>query len=104
MFESKSSNETRVNDVPFSFCQRSYPLNPSATVSFSLTEAQEVTLRIYDSFGRVIHTLCEDEMLNAGFHEMHLYGDIVPMGGCYARLHTKNGVQQRTLVRIADGY
>ncbi len=85
-------------EIPFSFSRRSYPLNPCATVTFTLEETQEITLKIYDSYGRVIHTLYEEVPMKPGYHELQLYGDVFPTGACYARLHTKYGVQQRTLI------
>ena len=97
--------ESTVRDIPFSFSQKSYPLNPSARVAFTLAETQEVTLRVYDSYGRLVHTLCDNTSMEAGNHEMHLYGDLVPSGGCYVRLITPSGVRQRTLVCVAgEGY
>lgn len=91
-----------IMEIPFSFSQYAYPLNPSATVSFTLEEQQEVSLRIYNTFGQVVHTLYENVQMKAGYHELRLYGETFPSGGCYARLHTKNGVQQRTLVLSTD--
>ena len=85
-------------EVPFAFAQYSYPLNPSATLTFTLTEQQEVSLKIYNNFGQVIHTLYEHQEMKAGYHELQLYGETFPAGGCYARLQTKFGVQQRPLV------
>ena len=85
-------------EIPFSFSQYSYPLNPSATLTFYLEEAQEVTLKIYNYYGQVIHTLYDRRMMKAGYHELKLYVETFPSGGCYARLQTRNGVQQRTLV------
>ena len=85
-------------DIPFTFSQYSYPLNPSATLTFTLEEAQEVTLKIYNTYGQVIHTIYERKMMKPGYHELKLYGETFPSGGCYARLQTKHGVQQRTLV------
>ncbi len=84
--------------IPFTFYQRSWPLNPSATLTFTLDDTQEITLKVYDSFGRLIHTLYEQAVMKAGYHELQLYGDAFPVGGCYARLATRNGVQQRTLI------
>jgi len=89
-------------EIPFSFLQRSYPLNPSATVTFILDEQQEVSLKIYDSYGRVLHTLYENAQMKPGYHELQLYGEAFPAGGCYARLHTRHGVQQRALVLDAS--
>ncbi|HOJ05592.1 MAG TPA: hypothetical protein PK916_16455 [Bacteroidota bacterium] len=85
-------------EIPFTFAQRSYPLNPSATLTFTLEEQQEISLTIYDSYGRVIHTLYDQAIMKPGYHELQLFGDAFPAGGCYARLQTKHGIQQRTLV------
>jgi hypothetical protein len=41
-------------------------------------------------------------MMKPGYHELKLYGETFPAGGCYARLHTKHGVQQRSLVMNSD--
>ncbi len=84
--------------VPFTFYQRTWPLNPSATLTFTLDDTQEVSLKMYDSYGRLIHTIHDRVVLKSGYHELHLYGDVVPVDGCYARLTTRHGVQQRTLV------
>jgi hypothetical protein len=89
-------------DIPFSFSQYSYPLNPSATLTFTLEEAQEISLKIYNTYGQVIHTIYERKMMKSGYHELKLYGETFPSGGCYARLHTKHGVQQRNLVMSTD--
>ncbi len=91
------SSETTM-EIPFSFSQYSYPLNPSATLTFTLDEAQEVSLKIYNNYGQVIHTIYDQKMMKPGYHELKLYGETFPSGGCYARLQTKHGVQQRTLV------
>jgi hypothetical protein len=85
-------------EIPFSFSQYSYPLNPSATVRFTLSEPQEVSLKIYNNYGQVIHTLYDRKLMKSGYHELKLYGETFPSGGCYARLQTQNGVLQRTLV------
>ena len=85
-------------ELPFSFSQYAYPLNPSATLSFTLEDAQEVSLRIYNTYGQVMHTLYDRALMKPGYHELRLYGETFPSGGCYARLQTRHGVQQRTLV------
>ncbi len=94
----KSRNGSTGREVPFTFSQQNYPLNPSATLTFTIEEAQEITIVVYDSNGCVIHTLYNREVIRAGFHELKLYGDTFPAGGCYARLETRHGVQQRTLI------
>jgi hypothetical protein len=94
-------SDQRSNDgmeIQFTFSQHAYPLNPSASLTFSLEESQEVSLKIYNTFGQVVHTLFDRKLMKSGYHELRLYGETFPPGGCYARLHTKHGVQQRTLV------
>ncbi len=91
-----------IAEIPFTFSQFAYPLNPSATLSFTLDEPQEISLRIYNTFGQVVHTLYDRVMMKAGYHELKLFGETFPSGGCYARLHTKEGVLQRTLVLSTD--
>lgn len=85
-------------ETPFSFSQHAYPLNPSATLTFTLERPQEVTLRIYNTYGQVVHTLYERQLMKPGYHELRLYGETFPSGGCYARLQTERGVLQRTLM------
>jgi hypothetical protein len=51
--------------------------NPSAratSVAFDLTEAQEVTARIFDAAGRLVRTLAEGVPLPAGQHRLHWGG------------------------------
>ncbi len=89
-------------NIPFTFSQYAYPLNPSATISFMLDEEQDVSLKIYNTYGQIVHTLYDDVRMQPGYHELRLYGETFPSGGCYARLHTDKGVQQRTLVLSTD--
>ena len=88
-------------EIPFAFYQQPYPLDSSATVSFTLDEEQEVSLKIYNNQGQVIQVLYDHTVVTAGFHELKLYGAAFPEGASYARLHTRNGVQQRPLVMNA---
>ncbi len=89
-------------EIPFTFAQRSYPLNPSAIITFTLEEQQEISLTIYDSYGRVIHTLYDQAIMKSGYHQLQIFGDAFPVEGCYARLLTKHGIQQRTLVAVGN--
>ncbi len=42
------------------------PFNPSTTISFRLTEAGPVSLRIYDASGRLQRTLHEEAAMESG--------------------------------------
>jgi hypothetical protein len=102
MFDHQILRKPRIGagrrEIPFSFSQQNYPLNPSATISFTIDEQQEITLIIYDSYGRIFQTLYDRTVIKAGYHELKLYGDAFPTGGGYARLESRFGVQQRTLI------
>ena len=49
------------------------PFNPAATIRFELTEAADVSVKIYDVNGRLAATLIE-ETLNSGLHEVEFDG------------------------------
>jgi hypothetical protein len=82
---------------PLTFSQQTYPLNPSALLDFSLEDEEEITLRIYNTYGQIVHVLFDGTVLKAGHHQLRLYGEAFPPGGCYARLQTRQGVFQQTL-------
>ena len=44
------------------------PFNPATTIRFGLPEGQRVTLRVYNTLGRVVATLYDDASLSAGYH------------------------------------
>jgi hypothetical protein len=46
------------------------PFNPATTIKFSIPEASEVTLKVYDVLGREVRTLV-NELRNAGSHEVN---------------------------------
>ncbi len=86
-------------EPPFTFTQRVYPLQPTATIAFTLEDTQLITLRIYDNYGRILRTLYEGALMQAGHHILHVYDRELPSEGCYARLHTPYGVFHRELLR-----
>lgn len=42
------------------------PFNPSTNISFSLPQAQQATIRVYDLMGRLVSTLAQDQRFSAG--------------------------------------
>ena len=45
------------------------PFNPSTTISFALTAAGPVRLRVFDVSGRLVKTLVDEAALSTGDHE-----------------------------------
>lgn len=61
----------RMQQAPESLTLSNYPnpFNPSTTLSFTLPETDEVTLRVFDVRGQWITTLLKDAKLSAGEHQ-----------------------------------
>ena len=81
--------------VPDKVRLTSYP-NPTrgqATIEYTLPEAQEVTLEVYDVLGRRVATL-ENGRRQAGRHTLRLDGGSLPSGVYFGRL--KAGEQTRS--------
>ncbi|MBL0176058.1 MAG: T9SS type A sorting domain-containing protein [Ignavibacteria bacterium] len=77
-----------------------YP-NPFARVtvlSFTLMEAQPVTLHVIDGAGRTVHRLHDDALLSAGSHSMRFDGSGLPAGVYHVVLRTSRGSETRTLL------
>ena len=89
-------------NIEFTFSQYPFPLNPNATLTFTLDAAQEISLRIYNNSGQVLHTLYDQKDLKAGHHQLQLYGRNFPDDGVYARLQTDRGVLQKQLVTLTE--
>ena len=81
--------------IPFSFSQYTYPLDQGITLSFTLDEEQEISLKIFNNMGQVISTLYDNTTLRAGHHELQLYGEAFPEDASYARLETRTGEPDR---------
>jgi len=75
------------------------PFNPSTTIRFGLPQADNVNLRIYDASSRVIRTLIDNRVYEAGQHEIHWdgrsnQGRVVAAGIYFCQL--QSGTNQAT--------
>ncbi len=50
------------------------PFNPETQIVFALTDAETITIRIFDSTGRVVRDLIDTERYPAGSHSVHWQG------------------------------
>jgi hypothetical protein len=55
------------------------PFNPSTNIKFSLPEANQVTLKVYDMIGQEVATLV-DQFMNAGTFEITFDASNLPTG------------------------
>lgn len=75
------------------------PFNPSTTISFDIPTAGFTTLDIYDSYGRLISRLFEDQLL-AGHHLMDWNAENLPSGVYYCKLQFSGRIDTRKLILL----
>ncbi len=79
---------TEKNSLPVSFSlQENYPnpFNPSTNIKYSLPEASDVSIKVYNVMGQQVATLVESNM-TAGFHETSFDASNLSSGVYIARL------------------
>ncbi|MEM9666191.1 MAG: CBM35 domain-containing protein [Bacteroidota bacterium] len=80
------------------------PFNPTTTIAFSLGNADQVTLTVYDVLGRRVHTLV-DGNLPSGRHQFtwqgrDAAGSLAASGVYFYRLETSVGTQVRSMLLV----
>lgn len=75
------------------------PFNPSTTIAFALPKSSEVTLKIFDIFGREIVTLV-DAKLPAGRHQVIFNASTFSSGTYFYRLQANEFSQTRRLTLV----
>jgi len=75
------------------------PFNPSTTIRFTLPEASDVQLRVYDVTGRLVSTLVEGR-LNPDFYEIQFSGGNLASGIYIYRLVTDETTITRKMTLI----
>ena len=75
------------------------PFNPSTQIRFELPEDSDTTLRIYNSLGREITTLV-DEQLSAGSHEVTFNAGSLSSGVYFYRLEAGEQIKTRTMTFV----
>ncbi|MGA7305630.1 MAG: spondin domain-containing protein [Rhodothermales bacterium] len=81
------------------------PFNPTTNFSFTLPIDKKVSVKIYDVMGRLVSTLVNDELLNAGTHQVtwngrDVSGQTVASGQYIYTLEYGNFRQSRTMVLL----
>jgi photosystem II stability/assembly factor-like uncharacterized protein len=99
--------ETKVAELNQEFAPNEYvlsqnypnPFNPLTTISFSLPEAQFVTLAIYDMNGRLVKKLT-DNAVPAGHHSFVFDGNEMPSGLYLYRLEAGAFAESRKMMLV----
>jgi hypothetical protein len=77
------------------------PFNPSTQITFSVPEAQGVTLDVYNMLGQHVATLANNEMVSAGSHAYNFDASQLSSGVYLYKLSTANQsvVKKMTLIK-----
>jgi hypothetical protein len=81
------------------------PFNPATTIQYGLPKSGRITLRVYDLLGKVVVTLVDQELKEAGYHAAvwngrNAAGDLVASGIYFARVQVGNFVQIRKMLLV----
>lgn len=75
------------------------PFNPSTTINFSLSDAQHVSLKIYNVLGQVVSTLVNEEV-SAGSHSVKFNAAGLSSGIYYYRIETAGISETRGMMLL----
>jgi hypothetical protein len=75
------------------------PFNSTTTIPFLLPQRTNVTLKVYDVFGREIATLINKEF-DAGEHSIQFNANDLPTGVYFYRLQAGNFIEQKKMILI----
>jgi len=78
------------------------PFNPSTNIGFHLPKSEKVMLRIFDINGKLIHTLINNEIIFAGYHEYSLQSQQIELAsGIYLyKIETTDWMETRKMLFI----
>ena len=96
------SDVVEVEVVPDQFeLSQNYPnpFNPSTTIRFSLPEATQVKINLFNMLGEQVATLAEG-MYESGYHKITFNASSLPSGTYVYRLESSNFVQVKKMVLI----
>ncbi len=76
------------------------PFNPSTVIRFSILKQESITLKVYNILGQAVRTLIDNQLYNAGTHEIEFNGGNLASGVYIFRLESVNYNMQRKMVLI----
>lgn len=99
---STSSELVASNPVEFSL-QQNYPnpFNPSTNIPFSLNQASEVTLEVYNNLGQKVAVLLDNQVFSGGAHQVVFDASGLPSGIYHyaLRFNETSHTRQMTLIK-----
>lgn len=96
----QSLDEVHSGNLSFSLFQNyPNPFNPITKINYSLLNASQVTLKVYDSFGREVTTLV-NEIKPEGIYESEFDGGKLASGLYFYQLKTNNFVETKKMLLL----
>ena len=74
------------------------PFNPRTIINFSLPKESNVSLKIYDVLGKLVHTFFNSELKSAGNYEVSFNANELPSGVYFYTLTSGDFVQTRKMI------
>jgi len=75
------------------------PFNPRTTISFSLPQAGQVKLSLFDALGKEIDVIA-DKHFSAGYHSLNYNATVLPSGVYFYRIETGSFIQSKKMILI----
>uniref|UniRef100_A0A7V2ZIP6 T9SS type A sorting domain-containing protein n=1 Tax=Ignavibacterium album TaxID=591197 RepID=A0A7V2ZIP6_9BACT len=94
--------DQEVTEIPTSFSLSQNfpnPFNPTTTIQYSLPQAEDVTLKVYNLLGEEVKTLVNDYQ-QAGKHSVQINVNNLPSGVYFYRIQAGNFVQTKKMILI----
>lgn len=76
------------------------PFNPSTTIQFSLPEAQRITLEVFNTLGRRVAFLADNEVFNSGTHNIRFKASNLASGIYLYRIKAGNQQISRKMILL----
>jgi len=76
------------------------PFNPSTVLRFSLPEANTISISIYNSIGELVEVLVNEQLYDAGYHEVMFNGAHLSSGMYIVDLRTQNFRKQNKMLLV----
>ncbi|MCX8010455.1 MAG: phosphodiester glycosidase family protein [Ignavibacteria bacterium] len=92
--------EIRLNKSSTLYQNYPNPLNPTTTISFNLNTDGVVSLKIFDTLGREIMKLLDNEFINAGCHSFNFNNLNLTNGVYFYYLETKNHREAKKMIVV----
>jgi len=73
------------------------PFNPTTQIRFTISEAQQVSLKVYDMAGRLVANLVDNSSYSAGSHEMTFNANSLASGIYFYRFITEREIVTRKM-------